>query len=233
MALTVEDCDRMVAAGRAARGRFMIAQVIRFWPECVYIRQVVREQPYGRLKALHLRRQASTPDYSWKNWILDPKRSGGAVLDLHVHDVDFALQLVGRPESVFAQGYRRSNGSLDRVCAAWNCGPERVVQLEGFWDMPPGFGFTMGITAVFERAAIVWDFTGGKPLTVFRQDGEPLTPAITGEDGYYAEIAYFLACIAENRAPEVSTPAESRDAVAIALAEQESALTGSPVRLAW
>jgi predicted dehydrogenase len=230
MALSVEECDRMVEASRGAKGKLMIAQVIRFWPEYVFLRQAIVDRRYGELKALHLRRQASTPDYSWNQWILDPGKSGGALLDLHVHDVDYAVQLFGQPKAVTAQGYQRAGGGLDRVSSLWHCGADRVVQIEGCWDMPPGFGFNMGFTAVFERAAIVYDLASGKPLTTFVKGGPPETPQIADNDGYCAEIEYFLTCVERNANPQVSTPRESREAVAIALAERQSILTGETVR---
>jgi len=231
MALTVEDCDRMLAAARSAKGKFMIAQCIRFWPECAFLRKCIVDQRYGQLKALHLRRQASTPDYSWNSWILDPAKSGGALLDLHVHDVDWAVQLVGKPKAVTAQGYQRTGGGIDRVSSLWHTGLDRVVHLEGCWDMPPGFGFNMGFTGVFEQGAIVYDLASGKPLTVYLKDAKPDTPQITGEDGYFTEIEYFISCVERNETPQISTPAESREAVAIALAERRSILSGETVRL--
>lgn len=225
MALTVEDCDKMLAVAKTAKGKFMIAQCIRFWPEYVYLREAINSQRYGRLKALHLRRQASTPDYSWKSWILDPAKSGGALLDLHVHDTDFAIQLFGLPKSVTAQGYQRAGGGLDRVTSLWHCGPDLVVQIEGCWDMPPGWGFNMGFTAVFEQAAIVFDLA--KPLTVYPLAGGSETPTLPpGGDGYYNEIEYFLTCLEKNQTPTISTPKESRAAVAVALAEGRSILSG-------
>jgi predicted dehydrogenase len=48
-------------------------------------------------------------------------------------------------------------------------------------------------------------------------------------DGYFNEIDYFLGCIEKNQKPKISTPAESRLAVAIALAEVKSAQTGKSV----
>lgn len=232
MALTVEDCDEMLAAAAKAQGKFMIAQCVRFWPECVYLKQVVADGRYGELRALHLRRQASTPHYSWNEWILDPALSGGAILDLHVHDTDFALYLLGKPRAVHAQSYQRTGGGYDRVHALWDYGPEKVVQLEGFWDLPPGFNFNMGFTAVFEKAAILFDLNTGKPLTVYPLEGQPHQPSMPVDDGYMAEIKYFLGCIERDEAPTTSTPRESRDAVAIALAEKESARTGRPVTIA-
>jgi predicted dehydrogenase len=232
MALSVEQCDVMLAAAANARGKFMIAQCIRFWPQYVYLKQAIENQRFGALRALHLYRQASTPDYSLDNWILDPELSGGAILDLHVHDVDYALYLFGKPRSVHAQGYQRTGGGMDRVHCLWDCGPDRVVQLEGYWDMPPAFGFNCGFIAVFEDAALRWDLASGKPLTVLKKKGGTEMPQVPPNDGYFNKIDYFVGCVERNQAVQTSTPQESRDAVAIALAEKDSARTGQPVAIA-
>jgi predicted dehydrogenase len=230
MALTVEQCDKVLAAATKARGRFMIAQCIRFWPECVYLKQAVDDGRFGRLKALNLRRQASTPTYSCDNWLLDPKLSGGAILDLHVHDTDWALHLLGTPQMITAQTCDR-DGSTDRVHSLWHYRPDLVVQIEGFWDMPPAFGFNMGFTARFENATVLFELTSGKPLTVLKQDGSTETPAMAPNDGYFNEIDYFLGCIDRKAGPTISTPAESREAVRMAMLEKESARTGQSVRV--
>jgi len=232
MALTVAQCDDMLAGAAGARGKLMIAQCVRFWPEYVYLKQVFDGTRFGGLKALHLRRQAGAPDYSLNDWILDPALAGGALLDLHVHDADYAIHLLGKPKSVCAQGYERSNGAVDRVHASWHYHPDLVVQIEGFWDLPEGFGFNMGFTAVFEDGAVVWDLNTGKPLTVYQPGRDPEEPELASEDGYFAEIEYFLSCIERGEEPAVTTPQQSRDAVAIALAEKQSARTGKPVRIA-
>ncbi|MBP7934509.1 MAG: Gfo/Idh/MocA family oxidoreductase [Phycisphaerae bacterium] len=232
MALSVADCDLMLAAGRDAPGKFMIAQCIRFWPEYVFLKSVFDQKKYGLLKALSLRRQAEAPTYSLNSWVLKPELSGGAVLDLHVHDVDFAIHLLGKPQAVTAQGYPSPQGSLDHIHAFWHYGPGLVVSLEGCWDLPAGFGFNMGFTAVFEQAAITWDLATGKPLTVFRSGSAPETPAmLAGGDGYFGEIAYFIECIERGQTPKTSTPQESRDAVALALAEKKSALSNKRVNV--
>jgi predicted dehydrogenase len=141
------------------------------------------------------------------------------------------LHLLGRPRSVFAQGYERISGSVDRVHAMWHYDDGPMVHVEGYWDMPPSFGFNMGFTAVFEKGAVVWDMITGQPLTVHRPGADPETPTVPAEEGYYAEIEYFLRCIERGEDPKTSTPQESRDAVAIALAEKQSALTGSSVTI--
>jgi predicted dehydrogenase len=232
MSLSVADCDEMIGAAKSAKGRFMVAQVIRFWPEYVYLKKTIDQRPLGELKALHLRRQASAPDYSLNNWILNPELSGGAILDLHVHDVDYAIYLFGKPKAISAQGYAMlPSGAIDRVHASWQYGNGRVVQLEGFWDVPAGFGFNHGFTAVFEKGAIVYDLNSGKPLTVLKPGSEPETPEISTEDGYFSEIEYFLGCIQRGEDPKTTTPQQSRDAVAMAMAEKQSILSGQPVTI--
>ncbi len=232
MALTVEQCDEMLAAAAAAPGCFMIAQCVRFWPEYAFLTEVMRERRYGALRALELRRQGSFPRYSLEHWILNPELSGGAILDLHVHDVDYAIGLLGLPSSVFARAAAQPSGAYDRVHALWTYPHAAVVEFEGFWDMPAGYQFNMGFTAVFERAAMVWSMFGDRPLTIFREGSQPETPAMPATDGYYNEIDYFLGCVERREQPKLSTPRESRDAVAVALAEMESARTGRAVTIA-
>lgn len=232
MALTVAECDEMLAAAEQASGQFMIAQCIRFWPEYVYLRDVYTDARFGALKALHLRRHCETPSYSLSHWIVNPELSGGAIMDFHIHDVDYALHLLGKPDAVSAQGSKGSNGSIDRVHSAWHYDSPCVVQIEGYWDMHSGFGFNMGFTAVFEWASIVWDMRTGVPLTIYRKDHEPETPELPPiGDGYFGEIDYFLRCIERNEKPTICTPKESRDAVAIALAEKKSVLTNQRVSI--
>lgn len=231
MALSVEQCDEMIAVANKADRRLMIAQVVRFWPEYRWLKKVYDERRYGELKVLHLRRQAAWPDYTLGHWCHNPNLSGGAILDLHVHDTDFAVYLLGKPRAVYAQGYRQPTGAVDRVHASWDYGPDKVVQVEGFWDMPKGFDFNMGFTAVFEKAAVLWDMVSGKPLTVFRPEAAPEQPEMPTGDAYLGEIEYFIGCIARGENPTLTTPAQSRDAVALALAEKESVLTGKAVSI--
>lgn len=232
MALTVADCDAMLAAAAAARGRFMVAQCIRFWPEYVYLKRVADDKRFGNLLALNLRRQSESPGHSLNNWLNQPKLSGGALLDLHVHDADFAMHLLGRPQAITAQGWGSGPDGFDRVHALWHYPSTPCVQIEGFWDMPPGFGFNMGFTARFEKAAVVWDLCTGKPLTVFPAEGQPCTPEIPSrEDGYFGEIDYFLNCIAQQEEPALCRPRDSRDVIRLVHLEADGIRSGRTVRI--
>ncbi|NLX14243.1 MAG: Gfo/Idh/MocA family oxidoreductase [Phycisphaerales bacterium] len=233
MALNLEQCDRMLEAAVKAKGRFMIAQCVRFWPEYRYLKEIVDDQRFGPLKSLHLRRQAFLPLYTMANWLMDESIAGGMVMDLHVHDTDYVRHLLGQPDSVHAVGIDTPGRGVDHIYSFWQYPSNIPVLVEGYWDMPPGHGFNMGFSALFEQAGVTWDCATGKPLTVFLPNGSSETPEMPSNDGYSNEIAYFLDCIEQGRPPQVSTPQQSRDAVAIALAESESVRTGKTVKINW
>jgi hypothetical protein len=87
MALTVEQADQMIAAAQRVDRLLMVAQCIRFWPEYTFLRQQVCAETYGKLLSLNMYRMGGRPQWSWENWFLDVERSGGTILDLHIHDV--------------------------------------------------------------------------------------------------------------------------------------------------
>ncbi len=78
---------------------------------------------------------------------------------------------------------------------------------------------------------MVFDINAGKSIVLHRDGHEPETPTMTGNDGYLAELEYFLECIEQDKPPKTSTPQESREAIALALAERRSAQTGLPVTI--
>jgi predicted dehydrogenase len=232
IALNLEDADAVVNAASQAHTLLMIAQCLRFWPEYVYLKQAVDEARWGPCRSLELRRQAERPTHSQNNWLADAERSGGALMDLHIHDVDMAQYLFGRPDALTAQGTGRAEWGIDRVHALWHYRHVPCVQILGTWDLPQGCGFNMGFTAVFENAALIWDLAADRPLTLYRQDAEPEKPELPlGDTGFFGEIDYFLACIEKGKKPEVCPPEQSRDAVALALAEKESITRGQTVSI--
>jgi len=117
MALDLKQCDRMLAAAKKAKGRFMIAHCIRFWPEYVAAYDALKNKKYGKILSAEFRRSGSTPGWSWNGWLMKGDKSGSAILDLHIHDVDFINHLFGKPLSVNARGTKGvvSEGGFDRV----------------------------------------------------------------------------------------------------------------------
>ena len=111
IALTVKDGKEMVNVTKTAGVKFMVAHVIRFWPEYVYLKELIKQKELGRLKSITLARLAARPVWSWQNWMQQPQKSGGALLDLHIHDTDFLLYVLGWPEKISSYAVKSKYGS--------------------------------------------------------------------------------------------------------------------------
>ncbi len=51
MALTPEDCSRMLRARERSRGILMVAHVLRFWPAYRFLHEVVACRAYGAIRS--------------------------------------------------------------------------------------------------------------------------------------------------------------------------------------
>ena len=69
-----------------------------------------RDDRGGRLLSLSLTRQSSRPEYTVDDWANQEQRSGGAALDLHIHDTDFVLALLGPPCGVYSRSTFDNSG---------------------------------------------------------------------------------------------------------------------------
>ncbi len=136
MALDGEQCDEMIAAAEAAGRVLMIGHVLRFWPAYDQLAEFVTTARYGPVRSATFTRMCGLPE--WSPWLADEAQSGGAILDLLIHDIDQVLRLFGMPTAVRAKGL----GTLDAITASllYPNGPE--VRLQGGW-LAPGTPFSM------------------------------------------------------------------------------------------
>jgi len=227
MALTLAECQAMIDAARANGVQLMIAQCLRFWPEYTYLKEVCDGQRLGRLQSLTMRRLAAPPLWSWQSWLLDANRSGGTIVDLHIHDVDFVNFLLGPPRAIFAQGIEQGiTGGIDVVIGNFLY-PGMKVTAEAGWMRAPGFRTHHSYEALFEQGLVRMAPDQQERLMVYEEDKEPYAPRLNGPDGYTAEIEFFLECLAEDRDVAATFPPESpKTSVHMALLEKESIARG-------
>jgi predicted dehydrogenase len=209
----------------------MPAMCLRFWPEWAWLKEVVANETYGKVLAARFRRVAEPPSWGQKNF-LDGERSGGALLDLHIHDTDFVQFCFGRPRAVFSIGFTKVSGAIDHVVTQYQVESGACVHAEGSWAMAEGFGFSMGYTAVFEEATADYDIARGKgPLKLFQKGKAPRTIRCPGQDGYAQELRYMIESIQNGTPPTLVTAEDGVSSVEICEAEEQSIRTGKVVWL--
>jgi predicted dehydrogenase len=222
LARTSATARAIVAESERAKGIFMPAMCLRFWPEWAWLKQAVAEQRYGKVLGARFRRVAEPPGWG-QNTFFNGAESGGALFDLHVHDTDFIQFCFGRPQSVFSTGYQKFSGAIDHVVTQYEVESGAIVHAEGSWAMSPGFGFNMSYTVNFERATADYDSSRGKEALRLSEVGQaPQIIAPPGSDGYIGELRYFVDCVSQRRRPAIVTAQDGLSSVEICEAEELS-----------
>ncbi len=212
MALTDDGCQLMIDSAQKNKRTLMIGQVLRFWPEYMALQEFGASKKYGALRSATFVRQCGLPN--WSKWLPVESRSGGATMDLLIHDIDQALLLCGMPDRVSAKKLGEGDGLMATLLHPG--GPE--VRIQGGW-FQPGAPLKMTFQAIAERGQIELALDG---LFLSDAAGQRTKLEPEGPDGYQAEVAYFVECCRSQTEPLRCAPRASAQAVHVALCLKES-----------
>lgn len=159
IALTVADADALVDLAARTDQVFMIAHVLRFWPEYVELQRLVASGQYGRpVSAVAYRRQ---PFPEWSELFKRADITGGAILDMLVHDYDLLNWIFGEPISVTARGRQNErSGGWDTAQVMIDYGAASAV-VDGGMMMPDSYPFTSALHVLCERGSVEYLFRAG------------------------------------------------------------------------
>ena len=229
LARTSAIANEIVNAAKSAKGFFMPAMCMRFWPGWSWLKELTDQNTYGKILAARFRRVSAPPGWSRDSYFKGGD-SGGALLDLHIHDTDFVQFLFGRPASVFSSGQSRFSGAIDHVVTQYQVASGATVYAEGSWLLTSGFN--MSYTVIFERATVDFDSARGAEALRVDEEGKPTRIVKPdGVDGYVEELRHLISAIQSGHAPTVVTAQDGLSAVEICEAEEKSVQTGAVVQL--
>ena len=225
MAINLEKAENMLAVAKKNKVKLMIGQCLRFWPEYVALKDAIDSGRYGKVCRAEFTRLSARVDWSWQNWLQDMEKSGGAALDMHVHDVDFINWVFGMPKSVtsFSTSLVTENESMVTRYEY----EDMLVTSKVDWEFPKDFPFTAEYLVRFEKGTLVLK---DGVLTLYTNEGKEVIDLPT-EHAYTMEIVDFVDCIRKDRESKINPPEASLASLRLALAEMESAKTGKSVIL--
>ena len=186
----------------------------------------MQTKEYGRIVDVEFVRLSNTPKWAWHDWYRNDELSGGAILDLHVHDVDIINYLFGRPQKICSIGTNVST-KHDSVSTLYFYDDVSVCARVN-WGESSSHPFTEYFHARFENASV--DFLRGT-FMVYPDGKEAFEFELEDKNGYVEEIIDFIDCIENNRESEINPPESSLQSVEIALAEKKSVDLREEVRL--
>jgi len=230
---------QVIQACQKAGVRLLVAHVVRFFPEYALAQQAVAQGQIGKPGVIHLSRGSFLPKKPVGNWFLDEAKSGGILMDLMIHDYDYARWIAGEVESVFAKRVLtgRPDASVDYGLVILKHTSGALSHVAGAWAYPPPT-FRTHIEIAGDAGLIEFDSDETAPIhnLILRTSqgdapdvGLPSSP--TNESPYTTQIKEFYRAL-EMGAPLRVTAADGLAAVQIAEAAIESAWTGRAVHLA-
>lgn len=228
VALTSADVQKVAAAAASSGKICMPAMCMRFWPAWSWLKAKIDSKEFGACRSLSLTRLGALPAWS-HDFYLDPKRSGGAMIDLHIHDADFVRYCFGEPKSVTSVGYKTGE-AINRVTTtyAFANSPE-LVTAEGGWHSP-GFAFRMRYIAEFERATADFDI-GRTPQLILAANGKSEAVAVDPLNGYDHEVRHLLEAIRDKKSGLIASISDAVATARLLEAEIESVNSRKTVQL--
>ncbi|AEV29362.1 putative dehydrogenase [Sphaerochaeta pleomorpha str. Grapes] len=233
--ITEEDCSRLLDAQKRTGAKVMIGQVLRFFEEYKYLKQITETDFYGKLQSIEMGRKGGDVLWGFEDWFHDEKKSGSVMLDLHVHDVDFLQYLLGIPSSISVKAEKLSTGLVNHVITSYQFGSVHATA-EALWDVSPDVPFEAYFKASFERGTLQFS-SKKKPTVMFESlEGETSFPLPLQENRsskgsteiniesigpYYSEIKYFIECLSEGKPIGQATLADGIEAVRLVFKEQK------------
>ena len=234
MARTVDECREMAEAARKAGVTFMVAHVVRYFPEFAAAKAQVEAGAVGQPAMVRTTRGGSFPGASG-NWYGDPNQSGGVVLDLIIHDFDWLRWTFGDVDRVFAKGnISKEFGCIDYALVTLHMKSGVIAHVEGTWANPSGFQTKFEITG--DKGMLEFDGGNTAPLMIAMKKAETASGGVavpespTDKDPYYLELRHFIEC-AETGATPMVTLEDGMKAVEVSMAALESIRTGKAVTL--
>lgn len=236
MATYAADCDRMLAATERAGVTLMVGQVLRYYPCWCQILELVREGVVGEPWGVTVTRIGS----GWSGWPQAWRNSrhisGGLLMEVNAHEIDFMCQVCGDVERVYAEAdhYGTEDPSdypnLAFISLRFRSGAVGMLHTSTVTTLSDLSGKVQGSegTLLYTNG-----FNPAGEIRYQRRDGEPQTIRVGDievEQPVRKELRLFVESVLNGTPPPIPG-AEGKRNVRIAEAAYESARSGQPVRV--
>ncbi len=204
LTLTLESANRIIKEVQDQHVRLFVGHLLRFWPEYQLIKSYSESEQLQEIEIVHAKRLGQAP--TWSDWFLHPEKSGGALFDLHIHDIDFIYYLLGEAESVYAVGTTNKYGAWDHIMTTLSFKNNTKAFVEASHRMPTGYPFTMSLRAQAVQATLEFQVTAGEnieqinahQLDYYQNEMRTSIDTVEG-DAFENELSYFLQCLETNQ----------------------------------
>lgn len=235
LATKLEDADAMIEAAEKNRTILMAGHILRWDTRYAMVKDSIERGDVGRIASISARRsvtRAEAPTFLVRST---------PVMQLGIHDIDLILWYTrARVKKVYCVSSRLLDFKYPDCTVSvlqFEDGGHALVQ--NSFSLPDTMPFPVGarMEIVAQKTYTVIDVS---QQSLFVADGEgyripdtTLIPVVRDEMSgtLRAEVDYFVRCATSGKQPTIIKPAESREALKVALACERSMAESRPVYL--
>jgi predicted dehydrogenase len=238
---SLTDVAELVRESRARNLVGYVAYQLRFHPGFLRTAEILSQGLVGRplfaeaVVGEHL--PSFHPYEDYRRMYASRRDLGGGVTLSQIHEIDFLIALLGRPERVFSLGGKLSSLEVDvddvsSSLLEFRGAEGRVLPVrlhQDFVQRPGERRFVL----VGDAGKLEWNLSG-RSLRRWSVDGELCETQDYAEfprnQLFEAELSHFLGCVERGDTPNVSL-SSGAESLAVALAILESQQSGMPVNV--
>jgi len=217
LAVTLEEAEEIVAAGRAANRVVAYAEELCFVPKFTRAKELMDQGALGQVEVV---KQVEKHEGPHARWFFEASEAGGGIaMDMGCHSIECARWLVGKPRvrSVYAhmrtwlhrEGRHRDVTDLEDDCVIHlEFEGGATALLESSWTLKGGMDSR---TEIHGTGGVLYAdlLQAGMGMKLYTERAEPRgwshpDNAWSFQNGYPQEIAHFLRCMETGETPRES-----------------------------
>ncbi|MHA1274244.1 MAG: Gfo/Idh/MocA family protein [Promethearchaeota archaeon] len=220
MALNLKECNEILDSVKEYNILLFNAHVLRFWPTYGSVKKYLKSAN-SKLKDFRYIEGKRIGTFPWSEWFADQSKSGGVILDLAIHDIDYALWILGTPISVECKAkkilkYEKKVYGVSNITI--NFKDKKIAKCKASWSKPSDFQFYT--YAKISNNQKYLEFNGEK---IFNNDFWKIKNIFPSDDGYFNEMKHFFDVIRGKKGKFCISGEDGKNAVKICNAAIKSA----------
>lgn len=227
--LTVAEAKELLELSRKSDTAVVPGQVVRFFPEYRRLHSMIASGAIGTPASARFFRGGTMPAGAG-GWFGNHAMSGGVIVDLGIHDIDFALWCFGEVVSVSAMNLgAKSDHGPDHGVAILIHQSGTITHVETSWMDPNGFSTSFSVSGSDGLLS-----SSSRPTAAIKASliGKPVQyehSRLPEDDPYYLELCEFVRLCRTGEPHSVSL-VEGLNALTVALACADSARRGCRIQ---
>lgn len=154
---------------------------------------------------------------------MNPNKGGGAILDLHVHDIDFLTYLFGPIEYVFCHASKDHTGCWNHVISSIaHKGGQKAVA-EAAFTIVNSYPFTMFFKIAGTKADVEFYYKAGfnisdrdelnTKISIYQKGKNPVIRVPENYDAYVNQLRYYFSCLDKGMQPSLIPHQENLEVI--------------------